>query len=180
MSGQQSTDLSGTAIIVMGVCGAGKTSLAGKLSETLGFPMVEADDFHSDSNRAKMAKGIGLTDEDRMPWLAAVTSAAREKTANANGVIIACSALRKVYRDVFRAGFNDCMFIHLTGSREILAERLTHRTGHFVDAGLLDSQLKTLEPPDRDERYLEIDVSLPPEKAVEEALDGVRAQSINA
>lgn len=170
MSGQQSSDLSRTAIIVMGVCGCGKSKLATQLSEELGFSMIEADDFHSDSNRAKMAKGIGLTDEDRKPWLQTVSKAAEQKAASDGGVVVACSSLRRIYRDVFRSSLGDCKFIHLTGSKDLIASRLTNRSGHFVDAGLLDSQLATLEPLEGDETGFTIDVALPVSQVLEAAL----------
>lgn len=162
-------------LVVMGVCGAGKSLLAAGLAEDFNLPMIEADDFHSDANRAKMAKGIGLTDEDRMPWLKAVCAAARTAASadQQTGVVIACSALRRIYRDVFRTAFPGCQFVHLTGAPAVLAERLTHRTGHFVDSSLLDSQLVTLEPLEADENGISIDVSLPKQDVRQTAVDFV-------
>ena len=108
--------------------------------------MVEADDFHSPDNKRKMARGEALTDADRMPWLDAVAMAARLQLYCTGGAVIACSSLKRAYRDRLRASLPECQFIHLAGPRALIAERLAGRKGHFVGETLLDSQLATLEP----------------------------------
>ena len=150
----------GPAIIVMGVAGSGKTSVGGALSERLGFPFRDGDEFHPAANVAKMSSGVPLTDEDRWPWLDAIGKAVRD--AGDDGIIVACSALRRVYRDRLRAAAGrPIVFVHLTGSRALLAERLAARKGHFMPPSLLDSQLATLEPPGPGERALAVSVEPP-------------------
>lgn len=114
------------------------------LAEALDVRFADADDLHSATNRAKMAAGTALTDADRQPWLDAVGRTFA--SASTAGLVIACSALRRVYRDRIRAIAPSVVFVHLTGSRELLQTRIAARTDHFMPASLLDSQLATLEP----------------------------------
>jgi len=133
-------------VIVMGVTGCGKTTVGSRLASDLGWPFYDADDFHPPENVAKMARGLALTDRDRGPWLKAIRRRIDE-TAAANGhAVIGCSALKEAYRHVLRDGAA-VSFAWLTGPRALLAERLRHRVGHFMNPALLDSQLQTLEEP---------------------------------
>ncbi|WP_020076512.1 gluconokinase [Cryocola sp. 340MFSha3.1] len=148
-----------TAIIVMGVSGSGKSTVGRELAHRLGLPFVDADDLHPEANRAKMAGGIPLTDEDRAPWLSTV---ARTIGQHASGVVVACSALRRRYRDAitYEAG-GRVLFAHLSGEREVIRERMEARADHFMPPALLDSQLETLEPlgDDEDGAVFSIDVA---------------------
>lgn len=132
----------------MGVSGSGKTIVGIALAEALGVPFRDADGLHSAANVAKMAAGHALTDEDRMPWLALVGA---ELAAASDGLVIACSALKRVYREAILAAAPSARFVFLDGSRGLLESRMQHRHGHFMPTSLLDSQLATLEPLGSDE-----------------------------
>lgn len=149
---------SGRVLIAMGVCGAGKTALANILASRLKLPMVDADDHHSDQAREAMSRGEPLTDAERLPWIDRVGDAAQITLNAAGGVVIACSALRKIYRDRLREHLPQAFFIHLTGERDLIASRLEGRRDHFVGQPLLDSQLATLEPLSDDESGMVVDV----------------------
>jgi gluconokinase len=146
-------------VCVMGVSAAGKSTVGRALSEALGVPFSDADDLHSDANRAKMAAGTPLTDDDRWPWLDAVGESLR--AARDTGLVMACSALRRAYRDRIRAAAPDVVFVHLDGTRELLAARIAARADHFMPSTLLESQLATLEPLESDEAGLVMDVAMP-------------------
>lgn len=133
----------------MGVSGAGKSAVGCAVAERLGIRFVDADSLHPEANVATMAAGIPLTDDDRWPWLALVGHALA--SAEREGLVIACSALRRVYRDAIRAVAPTAQFAHLTVPASTLAERVASRPGHFMPAALLDSQLATLEPLEADE-----------------------------
>lgn len=162
------------AIVVMGVCGAGKSRLAEQLSAQLSVGMVEADDFHSPENKRKMAGGEALTDADRMPWLDAVAMAAQLQFYCTGGAVVACSSLKRAYRDRLRASLPACQFVHLAGPRALIAERLTNRQGHFVGEALLDSQLATLEPLEAGETGFTLEISRPVDQLVDSALEKLR------
>ena len=144
-------------IVVMGVSGCGKSSVGIALADALGARFIDGDDLHPAANKAKMSAGIPLDDDDRWPWLDLVSKALGEGAAT----VIACSALKRVYRERILAGAPSTFFIHLDGSREILEQRLGSRTGHFMPATLLDSQLATLEPLAGDEPGAVIDIDQP-------------------
>lgn len=154
-------------IVVMGVCGSGKTTLAKALSAHFGAAFVEADDHHTPQAKAKMSSNVPLTDEDRLPWLEGI---AREMNRLSSPAIAACSALKRSYRDHLRARVEGLTFLHLAGSRELLAQRLAARKGHFVGAGLLDSQLEILQPLSKDEPGLTLDFSEPLDALTDRAL----------
>lgn len=143
----------------MGVSASGKSTVGALLAAELGIPFIDGDDLHPEANRRKMAAATPLTDDDRWPWLDVVgeTFAAH----SGDGVVIACSALRRVYRDRIRAIAPDVHFVLLDGSPELLAQRAAARTGHFMPPALLQSQLDTLERPDADERASVVDVAEP-------------------
>ncbi|PRX44172.1 gluconokinase [Prauserella shujinwangii] len=152
-----------TVIVVMGVAGSGKTTVGTALAAMLGVPYAEADDFHSPANIAKMSAGVPLTDADRMPWLRAI---ARWIGAHTHGGgVVTCSALKRRYRDVLRAG-GPAWFLHLHGDRDLLARRLTARRGHFMPVALLDSQLADLEPLEPDEPGRTVDIAAPADDIV--------------
>ncbi|MGN6426457.1 MAG: gluconokinase [Leifsonia sp.] len=140
-----------TAIIVMGVSGAGKTTVGRELARFLNAPFVDADDLHPAANREKMAGGVPLTDEDRAPWLSAVARTIRQNDAGRD-LVVACSALRRRYRDaIVEEAQTAVRFAHLSGRREAIGERIAARADHFMPPALLDSQLETLEPLAEDE-----------------------------
>ncbi|MFE0460720.1 gluconokinase [Kitasatospora sp. NPDC058965] len=153
-------------IVVMGVAGVGKTTVAQQLAERLGLPCAEADDFHPAANIAKMAAGIPLDDADREPWLRALAAWLHERGAAGTGGVVTCSALKRRYRDTLRAGCPDAYFLHLDGGRRLIAQRLAARTGHFMPASLLDSQYAVLEPLQSDERGAVLDVGPEPDGEV--------------
>ena len=152
--------------IVMGVASCGKTSVGELLAEKLSAHFVEGDRLHPATNVAKMSVGNPLTDEDRWPWLAAVGAA----LAGREGAVGSCSALKRVYREaIAKAAHRPVYFIYLSGSRELLQTRINARQGHFMPPSLLDSQLKTLEPPADDELALKLDIVEPVEVLAEKA-----------
>ncbi|GAB3402393.1 gluconokinase [Schumannella luteola] len=170
-------------VVVMGVSGSGKSTVGVDLATALGVPFVDGDALHPAANIAKMAAGIPLDDADRAPWLTAVGEALADGAAAHGGIVIACSALRRAYRDRLRALAPGLVFVHLTGSRELLAARLAGRSHEFMPSTLLDSQLATLEPLERDEASIALDVGERVDDLVASAargLRGVRAASPSA
>jgi gluconokinase len=150
-------------VVVMGVCGCGKTTVGRVVAEAAGWPFLDADDFHPPANVAKMRAGIPLTDDDRWPWLERLADELAAINARGEHAVLACSALRQAYRDqLMRAG--DVRFVHLKGDRETIAPRLAERAGHYMPATLLDSQLATLEEP-RDAVVVDIRLSVPEQAA---------------
>jgi gluconokinase len=135
-----------TTIVLMGVAGAGKSSVAGALRRSLGWPFAEGDDFHPESNVAKMRSGVPLDDDDRRPWLAAIASWVGEQESAGRDCIVTCSALKAAYRQALRDGHPSIWFAHLTAPREVIGSRLDARVGHFMPPNLLTSQLDELEP----------------------------------
>lgn len=134
-------------VVVMGVSGCGKTAVGSRLAQELGARFVDADDLHPADNIEKMRAGIALDDADRAPWLALLNARLREAAAAGEPVVMACSALRQRYRDTLAAGLPGLRFVHLTGSRELIAARLAARQHRYMPASLLESQLAALEPP---------------------------------
>lgn len=146
-------------LVVMGVSGCGKSTVGAGLAAALGGPFLDGDDLHPPANLAKMAAGLALDDSDRAPWLMRVAEVLRE---TAPPVVIACSALRRRYRDAIRAAAGvPVRFVHLAGSRAVIAARLAGRQGHFMPAALLDSQFAALEPPAPEEAALSVDIDQP-------------------
>lgn len=164
-------DPSTPAIVLMGVAGSGKTTVGRLLAGRLGYPFRDADEFHPAANVAKMSSGTPLTDDDRWPWLDAIGAALHR--AAGSGIVVTCSALKRVYRDRIRtAAGRPVAFVLLDGPRALLADRIGRRQGHFMPASLLDSQLATLERPGPGEGALTVSI----EPAPEEIADGIIAR----
>ena len=153
--------------VVMGITGSGKSAVGARLAQTLGLDFVEGDDYHPPENVRRMAAGIPLTDDDRADWLRALAARLREANESGAGVVITCSALKRSYRDLLRTAAPDVQFVYLKGSRDLIAERVAGRRGHFMPASLLDSQLATLEEPDSEERVWTCDIEDPPQQIVD-------------
>ncbi len=148
-------------IVVMGVSGCGKSSVGLALAEALGARFIDGDDLHPEANKAKMAAGIPLNDDDRWPWLDSVGEALAE-----SNTVVACSALKRVYRERILAAAPGTFFVHLHGTRELLAQRMNARPNHFMPVSLLDSQLNTLELLGADEPGVMLDIALPIDQLV--------------
>ncbi|KFO76729.1 putative gluconokinase, partial [Cuculus canorus] len=166
-------------LVVMGVSGSGKTTVGSRLAEKLGWKFYDADDYHSPANKKKMAEGMPLNDEDRIPWLCALHDILRREDSSRQNAILACSALKKMYRCVLVSGASatesnqteqpgenaalKILFVHLDGPMEIIAGRLEKRSGHFMPPKLLKSQFDILEPPSAPENFitLSLEKSLP-------------------
>lgn len=159
-------------IVVMGVSGCGKSRVGQLLADAIGARFTDGDDLHSAEAKTKMNAGTPLNDEDRWPWLDRV--AATLDVAVGESAVVACSALKRVYRDRIRAGVPDVFFVHLDGSRELLAQRIGSRSGHFFPAHMLDSQLAILERLEDDELGVTLDVVSSPEALVAQALLAIR------
>lgn len=154
------------ALIVMGVSGVGKTTVARALADRIGGRYIEADAFHPPENIAAMAAGTPLTDRMRQPWLVALSDAMRQARASQpdTPVVVACSALKRSYRDILRASNPDAVTVYLSADPDVIRARITARTDHFMPPSLLESQLSTLEPPASDEVCLTVDASRTPEE----------------
>jgi gluconokinase len=152
-------------VIVMGVAGSGKTTIGRRLADALGWPYCEGDELHPPANLQKMAAGLPLTDADRLPWLLELRRRIEHFLEAGEDAVIACSALKASYREILAGGLEGVRFVHLTGSPALIRERLAHRTGHFMKAAMLDSQLAALEPP---AGAVEVDVAGSPEAIVSE------------
>ncbi|XP_030048206.1 putative gluconokinase [Microcaecilia unicolor] len=159
-------------VVVMGVSGSGKSTVGSLLAKKLGWKFYDADDYHSDGNKLKMAKGIPLTDQDRIPWLGELHKIIREGLSSEN-IVLACSALKRVYRDILTNEESTALsqevkkdemppsrpfFVHLDGSMELILQRLEKRKGHFMPSALLQSQFDTLEPLSAPEHFIIINV----------------------
>jgi gluconokinase len=156
------------ALVVMGVSGSGKSTIGERLAQRLGWSYEDGDKFHPLSNVAKMSAGQPLTDEDRWPWLQAIANEI-DRVCEARGhVVIACSALKRAYRDILVHGRPDVRIIYLKGTQDLIAGRLVLRKGHFMPPGLLASQFKTLEPPDASENPVTVSIDAPVETIVDD------------
>ncbi len=158
-------------LVVMGVSGSGKTTVAQLLASELGWQFAEADEFHPPANIAKMESGHPLTDEDRWPWLEAVRDWASERADAGQDAVVTCSALKRSYRDLLRGSRARVRFVHLDGPPELLARRIGSRTGHFMPSSLLGSQLATLEPLQADEDGVVVSVDQPAQDCARAALE---------
>jgi gluconokinase len=162
-------------LVIMGVSGSGKSTVAAILAGQLGWDLQEGDDLHPKTNVDKMAAGIALTDDDRWPWLDRVADWIRDHTVAGVPGIITCSALKRVYRDRMRG--EHVVFVHIAGSKDNIGKRLAARTDHYMPTSLLDSQFATLEPPDRDENALEVAIG---RKPADEAAEIIRRLHLHA
>ena len=156
-----------TTIVVMGVAGVGKSSVMTALAAKLRWPALEGDSLHPAPNVAKMAAGVPLTDDDRAPWLEAIAASIGEREAERSSSVVACSALRRRYRDVLRRGHPSVWFIHLVAPTDVLASRITNRIGHYMPPEMLTSQLETLEPLEADEPGSTMDTTGSPDEIAE-------------
>lgn len=145
-------------VVVMGVAGCGKTELGRQLAQTLNLPFIEGDRFHSDSNIQKMKTGIALTDEDRADWLQAIIDAS---LSGSQGAVIACSALKQRYRDVFRQQLSNLTFLYLEIDKSTALHRVTSRPDHFYPPSLVNSQFEVLEVPSQEQDVLALDATEP-------------------
>lgn len=163
--------------VVMGVSGCGKSEIGARLAARLGIDYFEGDHDHPPHNIAKMAAGMPLDDADRDGWLRQLQARLRDAAAHGKGLVLPCSALKRHYRDLLRQGDPDLFFVHLDGSRALIAARMQARANHFMPVSLLDSQFNDLEPLQPDERGMRLDIALPPEVLIEQILHKFDAAS---
>ena len=155
-----------TIVVVMGVCGCGKTLIGKALAQAMGCRFVEGDEYHPAENVIRMRRGNPLTDEDRRGWLDAIAGEITQSDRAKTPVVIACSALKRAYRDRLRMASSRILFIHLETDRATATARTSLRKDHFMPASLVDSQFADLEPPLEDERAVTLDAALDPEELV--------------
>ena len=158
------------ALVVMGVSGSGKSTIADRLAARLGWRCVDGDKFHPASNVAKMSAGHPLTDEDRWPWLQAIADEIDRVCKAGERAVIACSALKHAYRDILVHGRSDVRIVFLDGRYDLIAGRLAARKGHFMPPGLLTSQFRTLEPPDANEHPVTVSIDATVETIVDDII----------
>lgn len=163
-------------LVVMGVSGSGKTTIAEAVAAELGWDFEEGDDLHPRANRAKMAAGEPLTDADRWPWLERVAAWIADQLATGDSGIITCSALRRRYRG--KLAGDGVVFVFLHGSRALIADRLSRRVGHFMPGLLLDSQMETLEVPVADEHTVTVELGGTPTEEADRAIQALRGAGI--
>jgi gluconokinase len=159
-----------SAWVLMGVSGSGKSEVGARLAQALGARFIEGDRFHPPRNLEKMSAGVPLDDADRWDWLHALRAEILRVQEAGELPVLACSALKRAYRDVLRGGDDGICFVHLHGDRQLIARRMAARSGHFMPLSLLDSQLRDLEPLQADECGVTLDVREPPALLVEQAL----------
>jgi gluconokinase len=153
-------------MIVMGVSGSGKSTIGQALATELGLDFIDGDDLHPRANKEKMAAGHPLDDEDRAPWLEIIAERIGAELAEGNPIVVACSALKRRYRTQLIAYAPSVVFVHLSGQRDIVAERQAHRDHEYMPNSLLDSQFATLEPLESDERAIVVDLAQTPDEMV--------------
>jgi gluconokinase len=152
-------------IIIMGVTGSGKTTIGQALADILGWDFFDADDYHTCENIAKMANGIPLTDEDRLPWLATLQAKISNCLENNHPGVLACSSLKKDYRQILLSNHPEILLIYLKGGYKLILSRLSTRTGHYMQSAMLRSQFDILEEP---ENALVVDINSPVDKIIED------------
>lgn len=161
-------------IVVMGVCGCGKSTLGRALAAALDVPYVEGDELHPPENVTLMAAGTPLTDADRADWLDRIGERLAQADRLGTGTVVTCSALKRIYRDRLRVAAPSLRLVHLHGDPALLAARMAQRTGHYMPPTLLPSQLQTLEVPAPDEAAVALEIATPPEVLVSQALQALR------
>jgi carbohydrate kinase (thermoresistant glucokinase family) len=159
-----------TIAIVMGVSGSGKTTIARGLADAEGWMLLEGDSFHPPANVAKMSAGIPLTDADRWPWLRAIAAREDELIAAGQSAVVACSALKRAYRDILTGDRPDMILVYLRGSKDLIEDRMKQRKNHFMPPALLDSQFATLEEPGPDEHPFIVDIGGPADAVIRETI----------
>ncbi|MGH4000312.1 MAG: gluconokinase [Pseudonocardiaceae bacterium] len=164
-------------LVVMGVSGSGKSTVAALLASRTGCALADGDDFHTASSIARMAAGRPLDDRWRAPWLAAIASWLAERAARGECAVVSCSALTRAYRDVLRGAGAGVWIVHLAGPRDVVARRLATRKGHFMPLELLESQYAVLEPLDADEPGITVDLTHTPEQITNEVLRALHPHS---
>jgi gluconokinase len=166
-----------THLVVMGVAGAGKSTISEALADALGWARAEADEFHPPANISKMSQGIALQDDDRWPWLTGIREWMSAQARSGHSTVLTCSALKRSYRALLSQAEGHVAFIHLDGDPALLAERMREREGHFMPTTLLPSQLATLEPLDATELAtgsMRLDIANSPDQLVRYVLDKLR------
>ena len=161
--------------VFMGVSGSGKTTIARGVAERFDWDLLEGDALHPPANIEKMSHGIPLSDDDRWPWLRAIAAEIDRKRALGRSVVVACSALKRAYRDILLAGKPDGVLVYLQGAPDLIARRMAARKGHFMPPKLLESQFATLEPPGPDERPITVSVAPPPDAIINEVARRLQA-----
>ncbi|MFI4931627.1 MAG: gluconokinase [Burkholderiales bacterium] len=157
-------------VVVMGVCGSGKSTLGAALAQHLGATFLEGDAFHPPDNVARMAAGVALTDAHREGWLRTLSARLGAARQGGETVVLSCSALKRSYRDTLRQAANDLALVYLAGTPQLLAQRMAGRSGHYMPPSLLASQLATLEPPQADEHALTLDIARAPQTLLQDSL----------
>ncbi|MDN5790865.1 MAG: gluconokinase [Micrococcales bacterium] len=160
-------------IVVMGVSGSGKSTVARAVAATMGWDFAEGDNFHSASNVAKMHSGHPLTDADRWPWLEAIGDWISAQVSRGESGVVTCSALRRAYRDLLRQGRPAVRFLDVSAPEQTIEGRMQHRSGHFMPPSLLPSQLATLEPLGPDEPGVEVTTEGTPDQVLERSLEAL-------
>ncbi|MWV20893.1 gluconokinase [Methylobacterium sp. 2A] len=164
-------------LIVMGVSGSGKSTVAALIAERLGWIFIDGDSFHSPENVAKMHAGHALDDADRAPWLARIAAWIQARLEAGQSAVVVCSALRRAYRDILTRGSRRVRLVYLEGDRTPIAGRLAERHGHFMSPLLLDSQFATLEPPGPDEHPIIVGIADPPALIADRVVAHLEAES---
>ncbi|HTW73254.1 MAG TPA: gluconokinase [Acetobacteraceae bacterium] len=159
-----------TVAVVMGVSGSGKTTIAEGIGQREGWPLLEGDKFHPPANVEKMSHGIPLTDADRWPWLHAIADAIDEVRTRGDSAVVACSALKRAYRQILIGDRPDVVLVYLQGDKDLIATRMAARKGHFMPVALLDSQFATLEEPGPDEHPITVSIAPPPDAIADEVV----------
>ena len=165
-------------IILMGVSGSGKSVVGNLLSQAIRSGYAEGDEFHSEANVEKMRGGTPLTDEDRWPWLDSMAEAIDGWRAEGKTMILACSALKKVYREILMGGRDDVLAVHLKGTKELISSRLSVRQHEYMPQSLLQSQFDTLEDPDETENVISVSIDATPEAIIEDIVDRLKARGL--
>ena len=164
-------------VVLMGVSGCGKSTVGEGLAALLGWRFVEGDSLHPAENVAKMAAGQPLNDDDRAGWLSTLAQQLAQARLVDQGLVISCSALKRSYRDRLRSGDPDALFVHLAGSREVIAQRLAARTHLYMPPSLLESQFADLQTPEAGEQALSLSVLQPPSQLIESIAHHLQAQT---